>query len=255
LTDLVRSRTELECVVEDLRAANQNAGGRREDYEAELEQIEERVAEKEAALEELIPEWEEQKTRESIEKRRLDEASAKLNALFGKQGRASKFRTKAERDAFLRHEITSVSAYKASQESALEATRAELTTSRHSLEEIDRLTGGVQEKIEDGRRKVKEITENITALKEKQAEFTEKRKDLWREDTKLDSLVSRAADELKTAERLLAGMMDKVFYILFLFSVLTLCTRILAKASKPWIALLSDITSLESTVLCIVSSK
>jgi len=43
------------------------------------------------------------------------------------------------------------------------------------LEEIDRLTGGVQEKIEDGRKKVKDITENITGLKEKHAELTEKR--------------------------------------------------------------------------------
>ena len=51
-------------------------------------------------MEELIPEWEEQKIRKSAEKRRLDEASAKLNSLFGKQARASKFYTKAERDAF-----------------------------------------------------------------------------------------------------------------------------------------------------------
>jgi len=256
LTDLVRSRTELECIVEDLHAANQNAGGRREDYEAELEQIEQKIAEREASLEELTPEWEEQKIRESTEKRRLDEANAKLNLLFGKQGRASKFRTKAERDAFLRHEITSVSAYKASQESALEATHAELMTSRQSLEEIDRLTGGVQEKIEDGRKRVKDITENITALKEKHTELTEKRKEMWREDTKLDSLVNRAADELKTAERILAGMMDKAFcFLFFLFSVFTLYYRILAKGSKPWITSLNDITSLESMVLCIVSSK
>ena len=102
LTDLVRSRTELECIVEDLCAANQNAGGRREDYEAELEQIEQKISEKEASLEELTPEWEEQKNRESTEKRRLDEASAKLNLLFGKQGRASKFHTKVERDAFFK---------------------------------------------------------------------------------------------------------------------------------------------------------
>jgi len=106
LTDLFRSRTELECIVEDLRAANQNAGGRREDYEAAPEQIEQKIAEKEASLEELILEWEGQKVRESTEKRRLDEATGKLNFLFGKQGQPSKSRTKAKRDAFLRHEIT-----------------------------------------------------------------------------------------------------------------------------------------------------
>jgi structural maintenance of chromosome 3 (chondroitin sulfate proteoglycan 6) len=72
----------------------------------QLEQIEQKIAEKEVSLEVLIPEWEEQKTRESTERQRLDEASVKLNLLFGKQGWASKF---------------SVSAYRASQESALEA--------------------------------------------------------------------------------------------------------------------------------------
>ena len=64
--------------------------------------------------------------------------------------------------------------------------------------------------MDDGKRRMKELQESISGLKEKQAEMMEKRKDLWREDTKLDSLVSHAADELRTAERLLAGMMDKV---------------------------------------------
>lgn len=210
MTDFIRSRTELECIIEDLRAATENSGGRKEDYEAELEQLEEQILEKESLLEEILPEWEKHRTAETSEKRRLDEASAKLNSLFSKQGRATKFRTKSERDAFLRHEISSVSAYKANQLSALETTLNNLDTSRQSQTEIDDSILNVQEKIEDGRQKVKGITENISALKERQAELMEKRKDLWREDTKLDSLVSRAADELRTSERTLSSMMDKV---------------------------------------------
>ncbi len=185
-------------------------GGRREDLEAELEQTEAKIAEKEAVLEELLPEWEEQRALESTEKRRLDEASAKLAALYSKQGRATKFRTKSERDAFLRHEISSVNTYKANQEAALESTQAELEASQRSQGELDAQVLETQEKIEDGRKRVKDLAENMTGLKEKHLELTEKRKDLWREDTKLDSLVSRAADELRTSERSLAGMMDKV---------------------------------------------
>ena len=163
----------------------------------------------------MLPEWEEHRASEAMEKRRLDEASAKLSSLFAKQGRASKFRTKSERDTFLRHEITSVTAYKKSQESALEATKADLETSHWSQKEIDDLIKDMQGKVEDGRKRTKEIQENVAGLKEKQAEMMERRKDLWREDTKLDSLVSRAADELKTAERSLAGMMDKVRRLIF----------------------------------------
>jgi len=51
-----------------------------------MELVEEKVAEKEAFLQELLPEWEEQRALESTEKRRLDEANAHLNSLFAKQG-------------------------------------------------------------------------------------------------------------------------------------------------------------------------
>ena len=119
--DFIRTRTEFGCIIEDLRAAGRNVGGKREDFEAELREVEEK--ELEELLKELLPEWEEQHALESTEKRRLEEASANLNSLFEKQGRVMKFRTKSERDAFLRHKIASVSAYKANQASALEATQ------------------------------------------------------------------------------------------------------------------------------------
>ena len=166
----------------------------------------------------MLPEWEEQRALESTEKRRLDEASASLNSLFAKQGRVTKFRTKSERDTFLRHEIASVSAYKTNQVSALEVTRGELDTGKQSQDEIDTLIQTVHGKVEDVRQKTKEISENLVGLKEEHTKLTERRKDLWREDSKVDNLVSRASDELRTAERALAGMMDKVS-CMFLFYI------------------------------------
>ena len=195
--------------MEDLRATD-HSGGRREDYEIELKEVDEKITEKKALLDGLLPEWEDQRALEITEKRRLDEASASLNALYAKQGRASKFRTKSDRDAFLRQEIVSVTAYQKNQATALETAQADLESSRQSQNEVDELIKDVQGKLEDGKRRTKEVQENIVALKEQQAEMAEKRRDLWREDTKLDSLVSHAADELRTAERSLAGMMDKV---------------------------------------------
>ncbi|TEB30541.1 RecF/RecN/SMC protein [Coprinellus micaceus] len=196
LTDFVRSRTEIECIIEDLKAAGLSAGGKRQELEEELEQIQERIAEKEESLAEVLPEWENWKGKEAVEKRRLDEASARLA-------------TKGERDNFLRHEIESMKAYKATQASALENSRSELDSLRGSESEIQEQIQGVQENIDDGRKKVKDLGDQVTELKEKYKDLTEKRKDLWREDTKLDSLVSRASEELRSAERGLAGMMDK----------------------------------------------
>lgn len=134
----------------------------------------------------------------------------KLSALFAKQGRVNRFKTKAERDTFLRQEITSIEAYQATQTAALDDMRAELDISRKGQIEVEGKIAGVQGRIEDGRKRVKELADRSVALKEMQSELVEKRKDLWREDTKLDSLLRHANDEMKTAERNLASMMDKV---------------------------------------------
>jgi structural maintenance of chromosome 3 (chondroitin sulfate proteoglycan 6) len=209
LTDFIRTRTELECIVQDLQSAGLRAGGKRDEYDTELRQVEDQITTREASLAALLPDWEATRAREATERRTLDEASARLGSLFAKQGRGAKFRTKAERDAFLKQEITSMGAYKTSQAAALKTTKAELRDAQKGLGEIDGQIAGVQGKIEDGRKKAKELGEEIAGIKEKQAELTEKRKDLWREDTKLESLVTRAATELKSAERALAGMMDK----------------------------------------------
>ncbi|KAG6840817.1 hypothetical protein C0991_004108 [Blastosporella zonata] len=209
LTDFVRTRTELECTIADLRAANANAGGKREELEAQLARVEAKIAEKEAVLEQLLPEWTEQRTLEATEKRSLDEANAKLAALFAKQGRTTKFRTKSERDAYLKHEIGLMEEYRRNQRVALTTTQTELEAARPGRAEIDGQIAEVQNKIEDGRKRVRDLSEQVSGFKDQHSEFTERRKDLWREDTKLESIVGRAMEELRTSERLLAGMMDK----------------------------------------------
>ncbi|KAJ7273514.1 structural maintenance of chromosome protein 3 [Mycena haematopus] len=201
LTDFIRTRTELECIVQDLQSAGLRAGGKREEYDAELRQIEEQITTREDSLAALLPDWEATRAREASERRAFDEVSARLGSLFAKQGRGAKFRTKAERDAFLKQEITSMGAFRTSQAAALQTTKNELRDAQKGLTEIDAQIAGVQGKIEDGRERTKELQEEIVGLKDKQNELTEKRKDLWREDTKLESLVD--------AERALAGMMDK----------------------------------------------
>ncbi|KAL0960863.1 hypothetical protein HGRIS_005878 [Hohenbuehelia grisea] len=209
LTDFIRSRTELECIVEDLRSASTRQGGKRASLHTELAQVEQQIATKEATLAELLPRWTAQRERETAEKRQLDAASARLGALFAKQGRAAKFRTKAERDAFLSREITAMEAYAAAQTAALENTQNELAAARVSQDEVEENIAGTHAKLEDGRARVRTLGEGLVLLKDKQAELMERRKELWREDTKLESLVGHASEELRNAERALAGMMDK----------------------------------------------
>lgn len=206
LNEFIRARTELECIVADLRATSERDDSA---LEQELSSVQQATRDKERELHDLIPQWEKARTKESAEKRKMEEARTQLNTLFAKQGRVNRFRTKAERDAYLKQEIASMEAYQRARSAALDSTRKDVTQKLQNVAEMERRVDNIQGSLEDGRTRVKDIGEQVIALKEQQTELIERRKELWREDTKLDGLLAHASDELRATERNLAGMMDK----------------------------------------------
>ncbi len=197
--------------MEDLRVANDRAGGKREEFEAELAEVQESIEAKEDELEQLSPVWDDHRAREVAERQRLDEAKAHLSALQEKQARVGRFRTRAERDNYLKGEIASLQAFQNSQSAELERAEEDIVSAKQRIQDLQTRSNGVQQRLEDRREKTKEIGDELAGVKEKHAELVERRKELWREDARLTSTVGNAEDELRTAERNLAGMMDKVW--------------------------------------------
>ncbi|KAJ3769491.1 hypothetical protein FB446DRAFT_216385 [Lentinula raphanica] len=209
LTEAIRSRTELQCVIDDLRNIGLREGNKRENLETELAKINSEITNRQGALASLLPEWETRRNSEATEKRRFDQANVQLQALYAKAGRATRFRTKAERDKFLKQEIESLKTHSQTQQQNLQFSRTQIEDTKRSIVEVDQQIVDIQKKIEDGRQRVANLSEQTSGLREQHLKLIEERKDLWREDTKLESLVGRAADEMRTAERQLASMMDK----------------------------------------------
>ncbi|KAH9048361.1 structural maintenance of chromosome protein 3 [Lactarius hengduanensis] len=189
LSDLTRSQKELELRIADLRAAD--------------------APQKEAALAALLPRWEAHRATESEQRQALDEANGKLSALYSKKGRLERFRTRAERDQYLRSELAALESHRTAQGDALKASNVELRAALASREQLDGRVAEVTQRGEDSRGRAKDLGEELATLADQRSEWVERRKDLWREDAKLDSTRNRAADELRSAERTLASMMDK----------------------------------------------
>ena len=190
--------------------ASERVGGRREELENELAVVQTQINEKEVALDQLMPEWETLRSSENEEKRVLGETRTKLDALFSKRGRLDRFRSRADRDRYLREEITSLEAYRGSQSAALQSAQSELENVRALLVETDEKIEGAEERSEGVRTRIRELGEQIAKLKDELGEKTERRKELWREETKLKSLVDNEDEERRASERHLESMMDKV---------------------------------------------
>lgn len=210
LADLMRSQKELELRIADLHAADARAGGQRSSLEGELVEVEAQILQKEATLAALLPQWETHRASETEQRQALDEVNGKLAALYAKQGRLERFRTRAERDQFLHSEIAALESHQAAQNGALEASRVEVQTAVALRDQLDEQMADVIKRGQDSRSRARELGDELAELGDQRGNWVEQRKDLWREDAKLDTTRNHAVDELRSAERSLASMMDKV---------------------------------------------
>jgi len=76
----------------------------------ELKAVKHEIASKEAELEKIIPDYNNRKAKEAEVKHSLDTSEAARRRLYEKQGRSAQFKSKAERDKFLRNEIEELNA-------------------------------------------------------------------------------------------------------------------------------------------------
>jgi structural maintenance of chromosome 3 (chondroitin sulfate proteoglycan 6) len=70
MQDLIRSKTEVECLVADLRSAEDSNDGATEQLQNQLQDISQRISEKEVELMEIEPEWVSGRQQEMDEKRK-----------------------------------------------------------------------------------------------------------------------------------------------------------------------------------------
>lgn len=101
---------------------------------------------------------------------------SRLNTLYAKQGRLTQFRTKAERDAFLRKEITSIQSYRDTLVNDLEGLRDGIQSDKERLLQLQNRSEAVETEMHQRREKIRELVEKLHQLKEEQTAKAEQRK-------------------------------------------------------------------------------
>ncbi|EUC62501.1 chromosome segregation protein SudA [Rhizoctonia solani AG-3 Rhs1AP] len=209
LADLTATRAKAQLAIQDLQERGEMGEQRREEMQAELEAVETRAAEVEASLIEIRPEWEEVVEQEKEEKRLMDEAQTRLGALHAKQGRISRFSSRAERDNYLRTEIIGLKSAENAVVQSLSVVEEDIASTREKIEDLQRRATESREQLQEKGELFTQLGEEIVQKNAKKAKLVEQRKELWREDTKYEQLVGSAKGELHATQRTLAGMMDR----------------------------------------------
>ena len=207
--DAVKSRTQVELLVTDLEEAGRTSTISRQSLERELATVEASIAAKETELGTLTTTLETAQSTEQAARIAVAETSAKSDALYAKQGRDQQFVTQADRDAHIDGELTTLRSTVDVRERRQRDLTAEVASARTSLAALTARSRDLRGQLSARVAETDELKQALETLKAEQATLTEQRKELWKEDAKLEQTVAHEQNGLRDAERQLLTMMDK----------------------------------------------
>lgn len=206
--EAARTQAKVELEVKTLTDGQSASEQARQKHQRELTSVKQEVAKKEAELAELLPAFVNAKAQESDVKTKLDNAEATRQRLLAKQGRNAQYKSKAERDSFLRSQIEDLNNDLATQKANRMDADEEVNNMQSEIKDLEGEIDGLRTRLEGWGGSRQALTEEVTNAKDALERLQDERKLLRREDDKLESVTETARHEKDQAERLLSHSMD-----------------------------------------------
>ena len=175
----------------------------------ELQDVQAQIAQREAQLQELLPRFNALREQERGIKQQLQDTEATRARLYSKQGRNQRYRSKKDRDTDLRRQIDEINIALATRKAVAMSVAEDTVTLEQTITELEADIASMRDRLSNRGDEQQRVGEQIEAAKAEKENLNDQRKEIWREEAKLDAILSHAQKELENAERFLAQMMDQ----------------------------------------------
>jgi structural maintenance of chromosome 3 (chondroitin sulfate proteoglycan 6) len=206
--DSARSRAQLELEVQELTAGQSTAQKAKMRHDTQLQQVQQQIQARQQELNQLLPEYNAKMMEEANIKSQLSDAVGQRKRLEDKQGRTAFYTNKRQRDDALQQEIDNIGVDLAKQKAVSYQTNEEIAELQS---EVKRLEGELEElrsTIDNQGDNTMDLATKVQQARDVRDNLQDKKKELWREEAKLDSQILNRQQELARAERTLSHMMD-----------------------------------------------
>ncbi|CAL5868068.1 uncharacterized protein PFLUO_LOCUS2291 [Penicillium psychrofluorescens] len=177
-------------------------------HDADLKSVQSAIREREGELQELVPRFNASKDQEDAIKGQLTEAETSRQRLYAKQGRNSRFKNKSERDKWLQMEVRESHTSMNSVQGVVTQTQEDIKELESEISSLEPETERLRKQIDGRGDTMHSVDQQVQSAKDERDRLMDQRKELWREEAKLDSVLSNASQEVDRAERNLSQMMD-----------------------------------------------
>ncbi|KAJ5513697.1 RecF/RecN/SMC [Penicillium fimorum] len=200
------AQTELQAKsLSDNQAAAQALKSR---YDADLSSVQTAIREREIEHREILPRFNALKDQEDTVKSHLTDAETSRQRLYAKQGRNSRFKNKSERDKWLNMEVRESHNSISTVQGVISQTQEDIQELEAEIAALEPETERLRQQIDGRGDTMHSVDQQVQDAKDERDRLMDQRKELWREEAKLDSVLSNASQEVDRAERNLSQMMD-----------------------------------------------
>ncbi|KAL3424950.1 RecF/RecN/SMC N terminal domain-containing protein [Phlyctema vagabunda] len=206
--DTAKSQAKIELTVKTLTDGLSATEQARSRHQQELKAVRQEVAAKEAELARIIPEYTKRKAMETQIKESLDTAEATRQRLYQKQGRSVQFKSKSDRDKYLRAQIADLNSALGEQKAVRLDANEEIEAVQSEIKALENDIAELRDRFEGWGGGRQALMEEVTNAKDVLEKLNDERKVLRREEDKLQSVITNARHERERAEKELSNTMD-----------------------------------------------
>ncbi|KAK8741259.1 hypothetical protein OTU49_002582 [Cherax quadricarinatus] len=206
---LLKEKTKLEFTIKDLADEVQGDNKSKERAEKELQKLRSTIAQKEAELEAIRPQYEEMKAREDEAQHELSMKDQKRKELYAKQGRGSQFTSKEQRDQWIQKELRSIERAMGEKKDQIRRLDEEINRDGERNKELEKRLQELSTDTENYRQSIDEHNKVFYEMKKRKDQLQSERNEHWRKENNLQQNVSSLKEELSRADQSLRSMAGK----------------------------------------------
>jgi structural maintenance of chromosome 3 (chondroitin sulfate proteoglycan 6) len=203
--DKAKERAQVDLDVRNLRDSRDASQNARAARSTDIKSLKAQIKQAEQDLAKITPKYDAESKKENAVKTRLDEDEATQQRLYGKQGRNARFKSKAERDAWLDKQIKESFVADGSFKGTKTETNENIKAISKDIKDAENDLRQLKAQIDDGGNA---FNEQIQSKIQERDNLMDERKRLWRADASLESTLSASREKLRQQERTLSHMMD-----------------------------------------------
>lgn len=209
--EILKQIYEVNANLNEIRASLDTYKKTQEASEKHVSKLRKKIQDRETQISSKKPKVNSLKSTEKDIRNEISLLKTKQNMLYSKQNRYSKFSSVEERDQWLSSQIEGVRTDETNTRNQIAENENKLQEVNQRLAEIETNVAQLQDSINgsSAQAEIHQLEEKINELKRQYVYENDARKVLWRDETRLKSILGSLDDEVRKAERNVNQTMDR----------------------------------------------